>query len=167
MSESLQMNESLSSLSRVLPSLCLVTAFLDIGRGEWQAFRRSIQQYIGNFLPYLCMKHELIVFMDEKYSVPLEELCRNRPNIKIYSINRTWMEKHIVAYRQLLRETEIMNSDEFKRKIAHRIHHPECSQPEYNIMQHAKIDFVCHVIEEKLSSAEYYAWTDFWFLSRS
>lgn len=152
-------------------SLCLVTAFLDIGRQDWSSFRRSVGQYFRNFYPYVKMTHnsyrdelipnEIIVFMDDKYATELSNLCQENKHIKVIPINREWMQKNIHAYRQLHRETEIMESEKFKSLIKHRLGHPECSKPEYNIMQHSKIDFVCHVIEEKLSDAKYYAWTDF------
>lgn len=142
-------------------SLCLVSAFLDIGRGNWRVFRRSIAQYFVHFLPYTNMKHEMIVFMDDKYIDNLRQLCCNAPHITIIPINREWMSKNIHAYQQLHREVAIMRSSNFRKLIYHRHAHPECSQPEYNIMQHSKVDFVCYAIEKKLSQAEYYAWTDF------
>ena len=148
-------------------SLCLVSAFLDIGRQGWSVFQRSMTQYFMNFFPYIKMlqssfglQAEMIVFMDDKHVDALRQLCR-MSNITIIPINRTWMQEHIHAYRQLPRETEIMESSKFRNLVQHRLRHPECSKPEYNIMQHAKIDFVCHVIEQKLSQAKYYAWTDF------
>lgn len=142
-------------------SICLVSAYLDIGRQKWQVFQRSLDQYFNNFLPYTKIKHEMIVFMDENHIERLRILCKDATHIKILPLNIQFMENHIYAYRQLDREREIMKSETFQRLIQHRIHHPECCKPEYNIMQHAKIDFVNYVINHKLSNAEYYAWTDF------
>lgn len=141
--------------------LCLVSAFLDIGRQDWSTFRRSMQQYFANFSPYTRISHDMIVFMDDKHIETLRKVCGDSPHIKIIPINREWMHEHIHAYRQLPREREIMESESFKKLVSHRLGHPECSKPEYNIMQHAKIDFVCHVITHKLADAEYFAWTDF------
>lgn len=149
-------------------SLCLVSAFLDIGRQDWITFRRPIGQYLANFYPYVNINHEMIVFMDDVHVETFRQLCGDRKHITIIPINRDWMREHIHAYRQLPRETEIMESTEFRNLIKHRLEHPECSKPEYNIMQHAKIDFVAHVINNKLSVAKYYAWTDFgYFQDRS
>jgi hypothetical protein len=147
----------------LIPSktLCLVSAFLDIGREKWKVYQRSISQYFNNFFPYIKLDHEMIVFMDDRYAKPLTEICKESKSIKVISINREWMVENIYAYSQLSREEEIMSSDSFKDLIKHRLFHPECSKPEYNIMQHAKIDFVSHVINNKLSDATYYAWSDF------
>jgi hypothetical protein len=142
-------------------SLCIVSAFLDIGRGEWTVFRRSLKQYFINFLPYTRFEHEMIVFMDDRHIGDLSTLCENAKNITLIPINRDWMQENIHAYQQLSRETEIMESEEFKTLVSHRLLHPECCKPEYNIMQHAKIDFVSYTIINKLSQADYFAWSDF------
>ncbi|CAH6419072.1 Bacterial protein of unknown function (HtrL_YibB) [uncultured virus] len=142
-------------------SICLVSAFLDIGRQDWLHFRRSIEQYLNNFLPYTKMTHEMIVFMDDKHVEILTRFCRNVSHIRIIPINREWMKEHIYAYQQLPRESEIMASESFRKLVSHRLGHPECSKPEYNIMQHAKIDFLAHVINNKMTEADYLAWTDF------
>jgi hypothetical protein len=71
------------------------------------------------------------------------------------------MQANIYAYQQLPREREIMGSSVFQALVSDRLHYPECSQPEYTIMQHAKIDFVNYVIEHQLQPTAYYAWTDF------
>jgi protein YibB len=144
-------------------SICLVSAFLDIGRGDWSAFRRSIDHYFQHFKPYTQIPHPMVVFMDDVHVEKLRALCQDAKHIQIIPINRDWMREHIYAYSRLDREREIMESDTFKGLIKHRLHHPECSQPEYNIMQHAKIDFVVHVITNKIVEADYYAWTDFGF----
>lgn len=142
-------------------SLCLVTAFLDISRGEWKSFQRTTRQYINNFLHYKKLGHELIVFIDDKHIDILRELCVNWENLTIIPINREWMKENIHAYRLLDKEKEIMDSPKFKESVKHRIHHPECCKPEYNIIQHSKIDFVCFAIKQNLSKADHYAWTDF------
>lgn len=142
-------------------SLCIVTAFLDIGRQSWSAFTRSLDQYFNNFHPYTKLNQEIIVFIDDSLLDVMTLLCKNAPHIKLIPINRGWMHEHIHAYRQLDREREIMESERFRKLIQHRAHHPECCKPEYNIMQHAKIDFIVYAIQNKLSNAEYYAWSDF------
>jgi protein YibB len=143
-------------------SICLVTAFLDINREKWTHFKRSLDQYFRNFTPYTLMKdQELIVFIDELHLERLTKLCCKADHIKIIPINREWMKEHIHAYSQLQREQDIMNSTTFQKLVGHRIHNPECCNAEYNILQHAKVDFVAHVIHHNLTQAKYLAWTDF------
>jgi len=142
-------------------SLCIVSAFLDIGRNEWSAFSRSINQYFMNFMPYTKILHPMILYMDDRYSDYLKDLCKNASHIKIIPINRKFLVDNIYAYSKLEREKEIMESKEFKSLTQHRQHHPECSKPEYNIMQHAKIDFVIYTIKNNILPSDYYAWSDF------
>ena len=45
--------------------ICLVTAFIDIGREEWTStFTRSNKNYLNAFLPHLQLHEELIIFLD-------------------------------------------------------------------------------------------------------
>lgn len=151
-------------------SLCLVTAFMDIGRGEWQTFTRSVKEYIASFMPYLNLNHDLIVFIDQTYSSSLQWILEKDPpvaNVKIIPIDREWMNTNIRAYSKLEMEGKIMESQNYNGIIGHRKHCPECSHPEYNIMQHAKIDFVCYAIENELSKASHFAWTDFGYFKSS
>lgn len=150
--------------------LCLVTAFMDIGREGWVTFTRSCQEYISSFLPYLNLDHDIVVFIDRKHSALLQKIIeRDEPvaNIKIIGIDRGWMADNIRAYSKLEMEGKIMNSENFNAIIRHRKHCPECSHPEYNIMQHSKIDFVCYAIKNELSDASHFAWTDFGYFKNS
>lgn len=144
-------------------SLCIVSAFFDIGRDKWSTFRRSTDQYFANFKPYINMGHNMIVFIDDRHIEALNEVVGDKCNdqIKLVPINVDWLQNNIYAYSQLPREREIMESDKFKSLTRHRHLHPECSKPEYNIIQHAKIDFVAHVINNKMSESDYFAWSDF------
>ena len=146
-------------------SLCIVSAFFDIGRGEWDTFTRSTEQYINNFRPYVGLGHNMVVFIDNRHVKTMEDVIEtggeSSGRIKLVPISRKWMMDNIYAYKQLAREKEIMESDKFKKLTMHRRSHPECSKPEYNIIQHAKIDFVAYVINNRLSESDYFAWSDF------
>lgn len=142
-------------------SICIVTAFLDINRGKWASFKRTFGDYVVNFFPYIARNEDIIVFIDSQHYESIRIICQKRPNMKVISIDREWMKTNIYAYQQLGFEEAIMASPKFQKLVAHRLSHPECSKPEYNIMQHAKIDFINYVIDNKLSSATHYAWSDF------
>lgn len=147
-----------------MDDICLVTAFIDINRDNWYAFRRSQDEYIARFSNYIKIYNTLIVYIDDKYYSRLQNICSNYPHITLIPINKSWLNENIFAYSLLEKENEIMNSDEFKNLISHRIHHPECCKAEYNIIQHAKIDFIIDTIKNNYSTAEYYAWSDFGYL---
>jgi hypothetical protein len=147
-------------------SLCLVTAYIEISRGSWNTFRRSFSDYLTAFMPYLKIVQQMIVFIDELHAPVLKDLCKESTHITIIEINQEWLHGNIFAYKLLEDERKIMMSTTFKTLLSHRLTYPECSKAEYNIIQHAKIDFLCYVIRKNLSTAEYYAWTDFGFFQK-
>lgn len=144
--------------------VCIITAYLDINRSEWKHFQRNTTTYINNFLPYLNMKEELIVFIDDKYYLQtLKEIINSqKKNVILIPINNEWMEKNIQTWTYLPIEKHIMNTDIYKRLINGKTN-PEYNIPEYNIIVHSKVDFVKYVIENNLSKSEYYCWSDFGF----
>jgi hypothetical protein len=144
--------------------ICIVTAFLDIKRGEWTNFQRSTEEYIKCFLPYLNMKEELIVFIDDKYYLEvLKEVVKSeKKNIIVFPINVEWLEKNLKLWSYLPIERQIMNTDVYKKLIDGKTN-PEYNVPEYNTIMHCKLDFLKYVIENNLSKCEYYCWSDFGF----
>lgn len=147
-------------------TLCLVSAFLDIGREKWDKYKSSVDIYFNNFKIYLPLNHEMVVFMDTNYLQRFQEIIKDHPNVKVVPIDRTFMKNVIFAYKQLENEKKIMNSAEFQKKIENRLEFPECTKPEYNMIQHAKIDFIAYVINRNFSTANYYAWTDFGYFKQ-
>lgn len=142
--------------------ICLVSALIDIDRKNWKNFQRSVDTYLSFFKPYIThIKHEMVVFIDDQHFDKLKELCQNANHIRLIPINREWLDKNIYAWQWLNKEIEIMNSNQFTNLIKHRLHHPECSKPKYNIAVHSKIDFCAYVINNELTKAKYIAWTDF------
>lgn len=143
--------------------ICLVTAFTDIGREKWtNGYKRSVDDYINGFLPYLKFNEELIVFTSQHIIKKISEsTLATKNNLKFVPFSFCSDGFRSLGY--LATEEKIMQSAEYKKLILHRIHHPEHSEPLYNIVQHLKVDFVRHVIDNSLTSAKYIAWTDFGF----
>jgi hypothetical protein len=56
-----------------------------------------------------------------------------------------------------------MTSEFYKTLVEHRIlmNHPETIHPEYNIINHSKIDFINYAMENNYIEDEYVFWTDF------
>jgi hypothetical protein len=141
-----------------MSNLTLITAFIDINRGDWSVFKRSVDYYFECFLPYLSLNHDIILFLDDRY---LDKIKHDK--VKVIPISKEWLTTNIHAYKFLEKESEIMKSNKYKMLISHRFSCPETWCPEYNIIQHSKIDFVSYAINNNLSKSEYYAWTDFGF----
>lgn len=146
----------------------LVTAFYDINRGKWNKFTRSADKYIDSFKKFIpLLKTELFVFIDERHYENISRICNSNENIKLISINEKWL-KNNTSYKYLETETKIMNNDEYKNLLFHRINNgiPECIYPEYTMIMHCKIDFVNYVINnysnlESYRNNDMFCWIDF------
>lgn len=154
-------------------SVCYVSAFYDINRENWKAlYPRSFSEYLKYFLPYIDLfsrddkKCEMIVYIDDKHIDEVKKHMKPNTDIKLIPINKEFMETNIPMWKKLDREKEIMSSSEFKNLIPHRLNFPENSVPEYSLINHSKIDFVNYTIENKLSSFDYFLWTDFGVLTK-
>ena len=146
-------------------SICYVTAFLDIGRDDWKKFERSFDNYLKSFLPYVDLfryanhkEHHMIAFIDQKHIQRVKEHIPPHVPISLIPISiqgmRTWP-----LWKRFDREKEIMESDEYKDFMKHRLQFPEHNNPAYTLINHSKIDFVSAAMQ--LSNADYFCWTDF------
>jgi hypothetical protein len=150
--------------------ICYVSAFLDIGRERWHTYSRDISTYLRAFSPYVDMfkrdlpNHEMVVFIDKAHHQALLDLVKDS-KIKCIPIDEDFMKENIHVWSMLDKETEIMNSDEYKDAFANRMSSPENTQPKYTLINHAKIDFVNHAMS--LTTAEYLVWVDFGYFQRA
>lgn len=146
--------------------ICYVSAFLDINRNEWKDFNRNIEKYFEYFSPFINMfleKGEMIVFMDTKHLKKFENMISNT-KIKCIPIDEDFMVKNIHVWKFLEKETEIMNSLEYKKFLHTKMSFPENTKPKYTLINHAKIDFVnCASF---LTNAEYLCWVDFGYFQK-
>ena len=153
-------------------SICYVSAFYDINRGNWSNFTRTVNKYFEHFRPYVELfkqedekKHKMIVFIDKKHYTKLNTLINNShcTNIQLIQIDFDWMKLNLPIWNTLDREREIMNSQHYKNLIPHRLNFPEHKYPEYTLINHCKIDFVNYAM--KHSNKDYFCWTDFGYFA--
>ena len=72
-------------------NLCIVTAYIDINRDNWEHFQRTTNDYIVGFKPYLNFTEEMIVFIDEKHYSHIQNLINESGKQNILLINITHM----------------------------------------------------------------------------
>jgi hypothetical protein len=148
--------------------------YYDIGRDKWKTFKRTFEEYLEGFLPFIelfnkdnCDNDAMIVFIHEKFYDKLNtKIKEETTNIKLISINEDFMKK-LHCWKSLDKEKEIMNSEEFKKIIKDRNQCPECIYPKYTLINHSKIDLICWIINNKISDFNYYSWVDFGFFGKS
>jgi protein YibB len=167
--EYIRMDKDPVTFERAPKNIVLVSSFLDIGRGEWKEYSRDPRVYIESFLKYLDYEYEMIVFVDERY---YQEITRSynksiHKNKIIIPINEEWCKKNLESWKSLERYREIMSSEYYRKIVDQRINlgYPENTSPEYNIINHSKIDFINYCIDKNLSSSDFFCWTDFGYFS--
>jgi len=141
--------------------IVLVSGFFNIGRENFKNSSRSVERYLNSFKNYYNYDYRMIVFMDERYA---SEFINKDKYKRIVPINREWLMNNILSYQQLNRATEIMNSEEYKKLVKERIENgnPENIYPEYNIINHSKIDFINYAINQNwLNEEDFVCWSDF------
>ena len=66
----------------------VVTGLFDIGRGNWNAYRRPIQHYLQYFYNLLQLKAPMVIFC-EKTFVDFVKKCRSHMNYKTTVIGQS------------------------------------------------------------------------------
>ena len=167
----IDMNRScISTSNKNDPNLIIVSVFLDIGRDNWDKYERTTQLYINSFLNYLNYDNKMIIFIDDMYINEIKEkyeqsLYKNKIFIPI---NIEWMKQNIYAWQKLELDRSIMNSEIYKTTVQNRINnnYPENIYPEYNAINHAKIDFICYAINNNLiGKNDFIGWSDFGYFN--
>ena len=153
-------------------NLVIVSAFLDIDRGSWNnCSKRTASYYIDSFLNYLNYDNKMVVFIDEKYISEInEKYNKTKHNNKFFiPINKEWMDKNIYAWQQLHKSKKIMESNFYKSLVQDRIntgYHPENIYPEYNSINHSKIDFICYALNNNIiNKNDFICWSDFGYFN--
>jgi protein YibB len=150
-----------------MSDVTLITAFYDIGRSEWNSqFTRKSHEYVESFRLFLNYDHEMIIYIDTKHYDALSRMVECSPypkNKRLVSIDEAWMKENIWAWSRLEKEREIMSSDSYRNLIPQRITagYPENVNPEYTIITHSKIDFVCKAIDDGMVDTDTVMWVDF------
>lgn len=135
-----------------------ISAFKDLGRSEWNHYKRTTEQYIEYFGNLLKCNLNLICFCEE----PISKILNDK-----YNFNKTYSyDKDDTFYKYLDIDTEIINSNDFNKLIEHRKNHPECFSPEYNIVNHNKVLFIQRA-KKMFPSYSHYVWIDFGYLRNS
>ena len=160
--------------------ITLVTAFFDIGRASWSnKYKRTTKFYIQSFLNYLDYPYNMVCYIDDRcIDYILEHYTRSPHSNKTFiPINVKWLENNIHAWKQLPKDREIMQSSKYKYYIDYRQNimypngppkgkiekqvFPENEIPEYNAINHAKIDFIMNAIQNGYINTDVVCWSDF------
>jgi hypothetical protein len=101
----------------------------------------------------------MIVFIDSRYINFINvELLKN---VILIPIDEDFLNKNIHSWKNIEKARIIMNSEFYKKLLIKRINngHPENIYPEYNCINHAKIDFIKYAVP--FIKTSFVCWSDF------
>ena len=137
-----------------LDTVTIVTAFFDINR-EKKGDGRSINEYLEWIKKTLQLNCNMFIITESKF---IDFMKEHRPkNYKTY-IKEDTLE-NAQYYKYLGRMNEILESNEYKEKIAYP-NRVECKLPEYNIIQYSKFGWLKEAIKKNPFNSEYFFWMD-------
>lgn len=163
-------------------SIVFVTNFYDIRRGNWDTrWKRTTDTYMECFRMLARVRVPLIVYIHDTHYECARRICETErrdgspedapfPPLTLVPYGETFLKEHIRSWAYLDTEAAIMQTAQYREWTRERNTCPETRDPQYNCINHAKIDFVCHAIHNggfvnrADADYEYYGWVDFGYL---
>ncbi|MBV8473431.1 MAG: hypothetical protein JO107_03315, partial [Hyphomicrobiales bacterium] len=147
--------------------ITIVTAFFDIGRGDWRdgadpgaRFRRSVDDYFAMFARLAKLKNQMIVFTEPRLAARALELRRANglEDRTIVVALADLFDCDLVAPVQAAVERRM--SDLFRHWVT-KPESPEYREPRYVLVNALKSAFVATALNLGLVEAPQVAWIDF------
>lgn len=134
----------------------LVTALYDIGRDQWQFFRRSFDEYLSYFSNVLGLNVNLIVYSDETVQNFVLDRRKGYQN-KTKTFRIKFSDLEYSQYRQHI--NDVITSPEF-RESNDMLDHPEAFSVEYLILMNNKISFLADAVRRNPFNSTHFFWID-------
>lgn len=149
-----------------MSKISIVTAFFDIGRGNWTTnvnknggplphyLQRSNEKYIQNFSHLAKLDAEIIVFTSSDL---VDKIQKVSEKIKVFSYDVFSLNKN-----KLEQIESIQKNESFLKNVNPvQVRNPEYWSPHYVLVTNLKAFFVNKAIEENLISNDMVSWIDF------
>lgn len=136
----------------------IVTAFYDIGRGQWQHYQRSSDRYFDCFERLCLLQNDIVVFSQPQFRERFEALQRRKPNLSVVYTDI------FQAHATLLERIRRVQQDPAFRAGIGPIESPEYNSAEYVLVNYLKSEFCCRALEG--NRHEQVAWIDFGYLRK-
>ena len=116
--------------STKIESYCFITGFYDIGRGDWNDYKRGSNNYLNYFKILLQVNIPcLVVYIDKKYHHEVNKLIATyrTPNAldiaedslitRVIPIDESFLIKNVRSWLYIGRIRKILNSNDFQDKV--------------------------------------------------
>ena len=136
----------------------VVTAMMDVGRGQWGFQGRPYNVYLLNMQRVLRLDVNIIAFVDAK-ARPFIDWMRRGREARTRVVELSLQDLPYYSYRD--RVVEIMKSDKY-RKDNELVQQNLCESkyPDYNIVQWSKLYFINEAIEANPFQNDFFFWLD-------
>ncbi|WP_180138136.1 WlaTC/HtrL family glycosyltransferase [Acinetobacter sp. YH12043] len=143
--------------------ITIVSAFFDIGRGNWSVekghpsyLQRSPEKYLDYFSNLAELENDMIIFTSSEFSEKIRKIRKNKKTIVVeIDINSKFSD-----CREKIKA--VQNSSVFKNTVdPAQSRNPEYWSPDYVLVTNLKAYFVKKSITSKLVNTHLVAWVDF------
>ena len=144
-------------------NISIVTAFFDIGRGDWTPdkglphyLHRTTDTYIERFGHLATLENEITIFTSADLIPKIQQLRGNRPtNIVPVDYYKCFIEARTKI-------AEVQKSEEYQNKInPYEKRNPEYWSADYVLVNALKSTFINNAIDRGYNKTDLVAWVDF------
>jgi protein YibB len=154
-----------------MPNISIVTAFYDIGRGDWTSekgyphyLQRSVDTYLERFSHLCKLKNDIVVFTEKGLIDRVHDIIKERD----YKTTIVTLDPRDVFSEVRENIERIQKSDSFQSKISpHQIKNPEYWNKDYVLITNLKACFVQFAVENNIVDHDMVAWIDFGYCRSS
>uniref|UniRef100_A0A158PMM9 FCP1 homology domain-containing protein n=1 Tax=Angiostrongylus costaricensis TaxID=334426 RepID=A0A158PMM9_ANGCS len=151
--------------SWVFNDFTIVTALIDIGRGEWDRYRRPLEQYHFFMENLLSLQNNMVIFTDKasydfihKYRKNMGEMHRTK--IHLVTLGDLPLSSHLDVASKLIEE-EHRNEQLWRYNWDPAMKdHPESKSAEYDVLVNSKSYFLYNASLEDPFATEFFVWID-------
>lgn len=154
---------------RNMPNISIVTAFYDIGRGDWTPnkgfphyLQRSKDVYLERFSRLLKLKNDITIYTSPDLVDEIQRLCDNSNASKTNIISWDIFNQYRFTIDKI---KEVQKSHEFQSRVhSTQKLNPEYWNSDYVLVTNLKAAFVYDAIARKLPQQNTVAWIDFGYM---
>jgi uncharacterized protein HtrL/YibB-like len=132
----------------------IITGLFDIGRENWDSYKRPIKEYINYFINVLQLKFPMVIFCEEQF---VKIASDNRNNIPYDTVIIPTKIDNLYMHRYAHLLHEIQHDPNYGKNHPNRSC-PEIAVPMYSLVVNSKLDLLLK--GAKYARTEYCMWLD-------
>jgi len=145
-----------------MSEITIVTAFYDIGRGEWNNFSRKTSYYFECFERLCKLKNKIIVFSEKKFKSRFDNIiCNIKPDLIV--IYEDIFETNKKLINKIKKTQKILQKE---GGLTYGLTSPEHWCPEYVLLTTLKTYFCCSAIQKISEVDDIVSWIDFGYVRK-